>query len=81
MSTYQALPHAVALNARVSFFEVAKPRQSLIAQLRTALTVARTRRMLAKMDTAALADIGLTHAQARTEVRRGFWDIAPQCQH
>ncbi len=79
MSTHHALPHAVALDTRVSFSEVATSPKALIANLRTALTVARTRRVLAQMDAAALADIGLTQAQARHETRRSFWDIAPQC--
>ena len=80
MSKFQALPHAVALNARISFFEVAAPRRpSLLSQLKTAITVARTRRALATMDKCQLADIGLCVEDARREARRSFFDIAPQC--
>ncbi len=33
------------------------------------------RRALANLDSAALADIGLTRAQVATELNRSFWDI------
>ena len=82
MSKYHALPHAVALDARISFFEVASPRRTnMLIQLKTALTVARTRRALSKMNAAELADVGLTADAARREARRSFFDIAPQCMH
>lgn len=81
MSQYHALPHAVALNARISFFEVAprKTNESLLTRLHTAFTVARTRRALAQMDARTLADIGLTEDQAAFEAARPIWDIKPQC--
>ena len=79
MSTYQTLPHAAALNARVSFFGVTQPKTSFLAQLRTAITVASTRRALSKMDAATLNDIGLSAKEARLEAQRSFWDVAPQC--
>ncbi|SPF78363.1 hypothetical protein PRI8871_00962 [Pseudoprimorskyibacter insulae] len=37
-------------------------------------TVHQQRRQLADLDDAALADIGLTRAQANEEAARGFWD-------
>ena len=37
----------------------------------------RQRRALARLDAAALADIGITAAQAMTEARRPVWDVAP----
>lgn len=79
MSQNHALPHAVALNARISLFGTAAPcRSSFVSQLKTALTVARTRRALNKADSATLADIGLSAEAARMEARRAFFDIAPQ---
>ena len=73
MSQFHALPHTA------TFLEAREPRKALLSRLTTALTVARTRRALAQMDAASLADIGLSSAQVRTKMRRPFWDIAPQC--
>ena len=73
MSQFHALPHTA------TFLEARAPRKALLSRLTTALTVARTRRALAQMDAASLADIGLSSTQVRTEMRRPFWDIAPQC--
>jgi uncharacterized protein YjiS (DUF1127 family) len=47
---------------------------SLFQRIKTALMVARSRRALAKLDAAELADIGLTHEQAQIEVNRPIWD-------
>ena len=80
MSHYHALPHAVALNARISFFSAAQSQGSLLSRLHTALTVAQTRRALAKMDARALADVGLTQEQASVEASRSFWDVTAQCK-
>ena len=79
MSKFHALPHAAAFDARISFFEVTTPRANVLSQLKTALTVARTRRALAQMDARTLADIGLTEDQAAFEAARPIWDIKPQC--
>ncbi len=38
------------------------------------MNVARERRALAKLDNDALADLGLTAKDVRTEVNRPFWD-------
>ncbi len=35
----------------------------------------RSRRALAALDADALADVGLTAAEARIEARRPFWDL------
>ncbi|WP_324754380.1 DUF1127 domain-containing protein [Roseovarius sp. Pro17] len=35
----------------------------------------RSRRALAGLDADALADVGLTAAEARIEARRSFWDM------
>ncbi len=76
MSQFHALPQALTLNTALGL-NAARP--SILARLQVALTVAKSRRALASMDAATLADIGLTQQQARAEARRNFWDIAPQC--
>ena len=48
---------------------------SLPALALYAVAVRQQRRALAKLDHAQLNDIGLTAKQARTEVKRPFWDI------
>lgn len=47
------------------------PRASLI----DLLSLHRQRRALASLDTCALQDIGVTHEDAQTEAKRGFWDV------
>lgn len=37
--------------------------------------LAHQRRSLAKLDAAALADLGLSQADARSEAARPFWDV------
>ncbi|MEM9912743.1 MAG: DUF1127 domain-containing protein [Pseudomonadota bacterium] len=37
--------------------------------------IARQRRQLARLDDAALTDMGLTRHQAHREASRAFWDI------
>jgi len=39
------------------------------------IAVRRQRRNLARLDDAALRDIGLTRDQAMSEARRPFWDV------
>lgn len=46
-----------------------------LSRLRTALRVAAERRALAALDPAALADMGISPAEAAREVRRSFWDL------
>lgn len=47
----------------------------LFATLRLALHARTQRQKLAALDDAALADIGLTRAQALTEASRPVWDV------
>ena len=47
----------------------------LFATLRLAYHAHAQRRKLATLDDAALADIGLTRAQAQTEANRPLWDV------
>lgn len=49
----------------------ARPRFSLV----TALNVWRTRRALARLDAAGLADVGLDHARAAREASKPIWDV------
>src|SRR5262249_15159326 len=49
-----------------------------IATLRLWLDVSRERRALRQLDTAALADIGMSREQACREAARPFWDVAPR---
>lgn len=74
MNHLNALPHAIALNARISFFAPAPARASLLTRLGTAVAAARTRRALAQLDAHQLADIGLTQEQASAEANRPLWD-------
>ncbi len=53
----------------------------LFANLRLALTVHDQRRKLAVLNDAALADIGLTRAQAEAEANRPLWDIPADGRH
>lgn len=55
-------------------------RVSLLCRLQTAIALHRQRRALARLDAAALADIGLTRAEALSEAQRPFWD-APDHWH
>lgn len=52
-------------------------RKPVLAHLAHALAVWRQRRVLARLDNAALEDLGLTRAQAQAEARRPLWD-APE---
>ena len=47
----------------------------LVAKFDLALTARLQRRQLARMDSARLADLGLTADQARMEAARPFWDV------
>ncbi len=49
-------------------------RLNLLSSLHRAAALYRSRRALARLDTAALADIGLSADDARTEAARGIWD-------
>ncbi|MDE0590224.1 DUF1127 domain-containing protein [Halocynthiibacter sp. C4] len=48
---------------------------SFTATLRQAFAVYAQRRTLAKLDTDALDDLGLSRAEAQKEANRAFWDF------
>ena len=54
---------------------IALPRPSRLS-LRRMIEVARQRRALARLDDAALADLGLSRRAARAEAARPVWDLA-----
>lgn len=63
-----------------SLMRLALPAVSLSALLHHVATLRATRRQrrdLARLDAAALADVGITVAQARDEARRPVWDVTP----
>ena len=63
-----------------SLTRLALPAISLLALLQHLAALRATagqRRDLARLDAAALSDIGRTAAQARAEARRPLWDITP----
>ena len=47
----------------------------LVALVRHALAVRRTRKQLARLDAAALSDIGVSRAAAWSEANRPFWEL------
>jgi len=47
----------------------------VVARVQLGLTARRQRLHLAALDDAALADIGLTRAEARIEAGRPIWDV------
>lgn len=49
-------------------------RPSLLSTLRRMAALHRSRRALARLDAAGLADVGLTAEDARTEASRSPWD-------
>jgi len=53
---------------------IALPRPSRLS-LRRMIEVARQRRALARLDDAALADLGLSRRAARAEAARPVWDL------
>ncbi|MEE4188603.1 MAG: DUF1127 domain-containing protein [Roseobacter sp.] len=48
--------------------------RNMLAILKTRLDVWRSRRALAQLDARALEDIGISKADAISEVQRSFWD-------
>jgi len=49
--------------------------RSFLTKLRMSLVARHQRAALGKLDDAALADIGLTRAQAVAEAKRPLWDV------
>ena len=49
-----------------------------LPSLAALISLHRSRRALARLDAAALRDIGLTRAEALAEARRPIWDV-PGC--
>lgn len=64
--------NSISLSSRFS-----SPRRGAVARLTGILSLWRQRRALARLDNAALDDIGLTRRQAEAEARRPLWD-APE---
>ena len=62
------MPHMIQTQRRLG----SRARRFSLTRL---LQVAHQRRVLARLDAIALADIGLTRREALAEARRGFWDI------
>jgi len=54
---------------------IALPRPRHLSPLKM-LAVARQRRALARLDDAALTDLGLSRLDAQHEAARPFWDLA-----
>jgi uncharacterized protein YjiS (DUF1127 family) len=52
-----------------------RARTSIFSRLTQALAVRRQRRQLARLDKAALMDLGLTEADVQAEVKRSAWDV------
>ena len=50
-------------------------RSSLLGMLRRAITARQSRRQLARLDAAALRDIGISPEAARLEATRPIWDV------
>ena len=46
--------------------------------LNAVVSLYRQRRVLARLDDRALADIGITRQEAMVEAHRPFWDISPR---
>lgn len=54
---------------------MAATRTSVLSYVRKIIEVRKQRAALAKLDDAALQDLGITRFQAESEVRRKIWDI------
>lgn len=48
---------------------------SAFSRVAQAVAVRRQRRQLAKLDLAALTDLGLTEADVQAELKRSAWDV------
>ncbi|AXX97290.1 DUF1127 domain-containing protein [Profundibacter amoris] len=52
-----------------------KPRPTAFHMIKLALKARHQRRALRRLDSAALADLGLTRKQAKQEANRPIWDV------
>lgn len=50
-------------------------RLSLLTRVQNAMALRRQRRALAQLDARALADVGITQSDAKTEAQRPVWDV------
>jgi uncharacterized protein YjiS (DUF1127 family) len=69
------------LKLRLPYVDVSAPRRMLrhcFERVRAMRHAVRERRALAMMDARMLSDIGLSRAEAETEINRKPWDIAPR---
>ena len=69
------LAAGIQRQARHLFAQQDFARQAAVAQLTQALAPAQTRQALRYLSDEQLRDIGLSRAQARTEVERPFWTL------
>ncbi len=51
-----------------------RQKRSITGWIRTAISLQRQRNQLARLDSRALEDIGVTRSEAETEARRPVWD-------
>jgi uncharacterized protein YjiS (DUF1127 family) len=69
------------LKLRLSYVDVSAPWRVLrhcFVRAQAMCQAIQERRALAMMDTRMLADIGLSRAEAETEINRKPWDTAPR---
>ncbi|WP_319826104.1 DUF1127 domain-containing protein [Thalassovita sp.] len=64
----------ISAHSSVRLATESRRRPSVFALLAAAIGLRRQRARLAQLDDAALADIGLTRAEALREARRPLWD-------
>lgn len=62
-------------NMAVAHVQTRGPLTGLLARLQLGFVARAQRQQLRKLDSALLADIGLTRAQAETEAARPLWDV------
>ncbi|WP_457648406.1 DUF1127 domain-containing protein [Profundibacter sp.] len=54
-----------------------KPQPTTFHMIKLALKARKQRRALRRLDSVALADLGLTRKQAKQEANRPIWDVPP----
>jgi len=73
MSHSSTFQHALSSDA-AALCNVSQRPLGLVAKMRSAATLIRSRRALAHLDAHQLADIGVSAEQAQKEARRAVWD-------